>query len=715
MLSYATVFVFLCISWTLYWATSQPTLGLRLHPNGETGAVEILETRAPSSAVAPGSELVALGSAPDTPAAVNALDLVEEPDFFDEYEDMRSFFARQSELAQILRQPEVWATVRGADGTEVTHRWTPRGRSTGELPFVFWFQCAAGSIGFLVGAWVLIFNPRSLAARLFAAMGTAFMMFTFPAAAYSTRELAIDGEAFRILSGLNHAGAFLYGTALVALFMSYPVPLVPTRALLAVPVVFVSWLTLHLMHWTPDQDTGSRLPILLQMSTAIVLVVVQWRATRKDPSGRAVVRWFGSAVIVGSSLFVFTIAGTALVGDGPPIPQGYAFGFFLLMDVGVALGLRRHQLLGLDEWALRVLSWLGIAIVFVLADIAIAVWLSANATVSVSLALLICGFVYIPLRAWLWRRLTAHPRLDEPEMFQAILSTAFAPSAEERPRRVRLLLSQIFDPLEIKELDGPTPEGPFLDERGLRLCLPPVASSPALQLRYPWRGRRLFTPRHLDFANAVLTLLRRAETAREAFLRGVGEERRRIARDLHDSLGAHLLSGLYADSISDARTEIRQAIADMRSVVSELREEAPRSLEQHLADLRGETETRLRAASIRLDWPPVTLTDAPALPVAFARNLTFIVRELVSNVIHHSQARELNVRASFADGTVQMTLRDDGIGVPESFKPGNGWSNVRERSTSLGGEVRLEPTNGGACVKVVLPLQLAANTYDSDV
>lgn len=715
MLSYAAAFVFCCMSWTLYAVTSQPVLGLTLRPHSETGVVEILEAWAPSSSVTPGSQLVAIGAAPDVQVSVNALDLTEEPDFFDEYVDMHGFFARQSELAAVLRQPEVWATVRAADGTEVLHRWAPRERTPGELPFVFWFQCAAGSIGFLVGAWVLIFNPRSLAARMFAAMGAAFMMFTVPASIYSTRELALNGETFHLLSGLNHTGAYLYGTALVALFMSYPVPLVPAKWLLAIPLFFVSWLTLHLLRWTPNQDVGSRLPILLQMSTAIVLVVVQWWATRNDPSGRAVVRWFGSAVIVGSSLFVFTIAGTALVGDGPPIPQGYAFGFFLLMDVGVALGLRRHQLLGLDEWALRVLSWLGIAIVFVLVDIAIAFWLSANATVSVTLALLICGFIYLPFRACLWRRLTAHPRLDEPEMFQAILSTAFAPAAEERPRRVKQLLAELFDPLELKELPGMIPERPFLDEGGLRLCLPAVASSPALQLRYPWRGRRLFTPRHLEFAEAVLTLLRRAETAREAFLRGVGEERRRIARDLHDSLGAHLLSGLYAETISDARTEIRQAIADMRSVVSELREEAPRSLEQHLTELRGETVTRLSAASIQLDWPPITLAAAPALPVPFARNLTLIVRELVSNVIHHSQARELSVRSTFEEGTVKLTLRDDGVGLPESFEPGNGWSNVRDRSTSLGGDVRLEPANGGTCVKVALPLQPPAKPYDSDV
>lgn len=715
LLSYAALFVICCVLCTLYGALSQPSLGLSLRSVADTGEVEIGASHGSNVAIVPGSRLVSVGSSADVAVAVGSSDLTEEPDFFDEYSAMREFFEQQSVLARILRGPDVWATIRSPDGVQALHRLTPRARKLSELPFGFWYQCAVGSIGFLVGAWVLVFSPRSLAARLFALMGASFLLFTLPAALYSTRALAIDGSLFRLLSGMNHAGAFAFGSALVSVFAVYPVRLVRPRVLLAVPVVFLSWLVLHLLHLTPNQDAGSRLPVLLQMSTAIVLVLVQWWVTRGDPSGRAVVRWFGSGVIAGSSLFVFTIAGTALLGAPPPIAQGYAFGFFLLMDVGVALGLRRHQLLGLDEWALRALSWLIIAVLCVCLDVVLVVWLSTNATVSVTLALLVSGFVYIPLRHWVWRRVAAGPRLEQPEVFQAILRVAFEPSPEERSRRVAALLSELFEPLEIKELDVPSPTRPFLDEGGLRMCWPQVGSSPALQLRYPWRGRRLFTPRNLEFAAAAFTLLRHAETAREAFLRGVGQERRRIARELHDNLGAHLLSGLYAENLSDVRTELRNAMADMRSVVSKLREDAPQSLEQHIGGLRNETTTRLRAAAVDLDWPSVAIDEDPTLSVAVAQALTAIIRELVSNVIRHSQASQVHVRVSVEGGAVHVLFRDNGIGMSESFTPGNGWANVRERSTSLGGETRLEFTGGGACARVILPLRALSDGNDAHV
>lgn len=715
LMSYAALFVVCCALWTLYGATSQLTLGLSLRAMTETGEVEIVGVHDANAAIHVGSRLVSIGLSEEHALPVKAIDLTEEPDFFDEYPAMREFFERQSALSRVLRAPDVWATIRAPDGTQVLHRLTPRPRSVGELPFAFWFQCAVGSIGFLVGAWVLVFSPRSVAARLFALLSGSFLLFTLPAALYSTRALAIDGSLFRLLSGMNHTGAFAYGCALVAVFAVYPVPLLPRRVLFVVPAVFTAWLVLHLLHLLPNQDLGSRLPILLQMSTASVLVAVQWWATRGDPSGRAVVRWFGSGVIIGSSLFVYTIAGTALIGAPAPMPQGYAFGFFLLMDVGVALGLRRHQLLGLDDWALRALSWLAIAVVFVALDIVLAVWLSANATVSVSLSLLVCGFIYLPLRSWLWRRVAAGPRLEEPEVFRAILRVAFEPSPEQRPRRVVAMLNELFQPLEIKELDGPSPARAFIDQRGLRMCLPSVASSPALQLRYPWQGRRLFTPRQLEFAQACFTLLRHAETAREAFLRGVGQERRRIARELHDNLGAHLLSGLYAESLSDARAELRHAMADMRSVVSQLREQAPASLEPHLNALRGETATRLRAASFDLEWSSANLERDFALSADVAHAVTAIVRELVSNAIRHSQGSRVSVQTKVEDDALHVEFRDNGIGMPESFVPGNGWVNVRERCTSLSGEARLEFTSGGACARVVLPLRATSHASDAHV
>jgi hypothetical protein len=65
------------------------------------------------------------------------------------------------------------------------------------------------------------------------------------------------------------------------------------------------------------------------------------------------------SVLVGSGLFVFLMVGSQMLGGFPPLPQGYALGFFLIMFVGLALGVGRYRLFDLDRWAYYVLLWVG--------------------------------------------------------------------------------------------------------------------------------------------------------------------------------------------------------------------------------------------------------------------------------------------------------------------------------------------------------------------
>ena len=84
---------------------------------------------------------------------------------------------------------------------------------------------------------------------------------------------------------------------------------------------------------------------------------------------------------------------------------------------------------------------------------------------------------------------------------------------------------------------------PEIREDGLELVLPPVSGIPATSLRYPWAGRSLFGAAHVKTAQHLLQLMAHADASRDAYDRGVAEERGRIARDMHDNIGAPLLHG----------------------------------------------------------------------------------------------------------------------------------------------------------------------------
>lgn len=684
-------------------ALRQPNPGLSLAPasNGEGVVVSAGAIAGPP----PGARLLALAVPGREPFALRASDLVEEPDFFDTYEQMAEFFARQSHLAKMLNEPDlrvIWADPSGEHSMPVTSR----ARTLGDLPAVFWFQLAVGSLGCLLGAWVFVLRPRDWSARMLALTGAMFPLFTLPAAIYSTRELALDGDLFRLLSSLNHFGAFMFGCALVALFLCYPRPMVRPRHLLWLPALFGTWLMLDILRLAPDQDWGSRLPVMSEMLLAIACGVVQWRRSKGRPAERAALRWLLLAAAVGCGLFVFGTVGAQLLGLFPPLSQGYAFGYFLIMYVGLALGIGRYRLFDLDRWAYRILLWVSGVVVVILLDLA-AVWLlHTDPLLSLSSAVVVVAWVYLPLRHWLWRRLARGERMSAESLLPTLVEIAFTVHPMERESRWDALLRELYDPLRIEPASAGNQTR--LADDGLGLYLPACGGLDGRRLDYAAQGQRLFSSRDLAFVTALRELMNRAAASRDAYERGANEERRRIARDMHDHVGSRLLTALHSQDAERREGLLRETLRDLRAIVFGL-SGAEVTVGEALADLRHETAERLDAAGIALDWRLSGPLDDLVLPARPAGHLRALVREAVSNVLKHAGAGAVvvGIEHDAARARLSISVHDDGKGFdPAAVDAGNGLASLRARLAELGGRVEWHaaPT-GGTLVAIEVPLR----------
>jgi len=199
------------------------------------------------------------------------------------------------------------------------------------------------------------------------------------------------------------------------------------------------------------------------------------------------------------------------------------------------------------------------------------------------------------------------------------------------------------------------------------------------------------------------------------------EERRRIARELHDGLGQELIAAkMMLDGIlletrdqttkeaaADASALVNHAIQQTRSISHLLHPPLLDEVGLHSAvqwyldgfTKRSGVETFYKVQPS--EFPRLT----PELETAAFR----IVQEALSNVFRHSGAHNCWVTLMQNDSQVLVTVRDDGKGIGENvaeLQPGSigmGIGGMRQRVREFGGELRIENANPGTLVEVMIP------------
>jgi signal transduction histidine kinase len=197
------------------------------------------------------------------------------------------------------------------------------------------------------------------------------------------------------------------------------------------------------------------------------------------------------------------------------------------------------------------------------------------------------------------------------------------------------------------------------------------------------------------------------------------EERRRIARDLHDDMGSTLSSiSIYSKVVHTyINTDKQKAEAFLDKI-----ENASQMLQEHTHDLiwslqtnYGETESifkRMHKTAVdMLSSANVTAIteineeELPALNIIAQKDCWLIFKEAINNVCKYSKASSCIVRIRQLNGSLEMCIADDGIGFSEPAS-GNGLVNMVARAKELGGECLIEGSKGnGTMVKVSLPMR----------
>lgn len=250
------------------------------------------------------------------------------------------------------------------------------------------------------------------------------------------------------------------------------------------------------------------------------------------------------------------------------------------------------------------------------------------------------------------------------------------------------------------------------------LSLDQMYSTGGLLFMVPFALMMLITPFGIRSMNRRRMLEKELDQANEVIREMVKrEERMRIARDLHDTMGhtlslitlkSQLVERLVVKNPERAQAEAREIQRTSRAALRQVRELVSEMRAVSVAEELAEAAEMLRSAEIALEVEG----DAalPGVSDLTQSILSLCIKEGITNIVKHSRADQCRISIVMTPGEVQITLEDNGIGVEAGGsqgterRDGNGMKGMGERLALIDGSLTLAPgPGGGTRLTVVIP------------
>lgn len=566
-------------------------------------------------------------------------------------------------------------------------------RGFASLGGMFWLLSAFSLVLYLVAMVVLLARPNGLN-LLYAVMAlcqTGNLVFI---AVESTLELALPMPFPRLDMPLRMAFDLVTAAAMINAICLHPRRL-PGSGWIAIAAWAYAGTLAVLMSQGALMDTWWWTQISVSALGLLMMVLLTW-SYRIEPHPFAIVlRRF--CVVAISTWILLTIA-LASATTVPGVQHNIAAIGSMIWYVFLASLLLLVPFLSKSQQIMREFSLLAaISTVATSLDLLFVAVFSFGQFASLTLSLFLSLGVYAGARQWILNQLLGNSLVTTERMFEQLYRVAR--EVEVQPERTPGLLSQLlrelFEPMEVVIVDKRSSSTRIVADGSAMILPVPQLGSPeqeelaapkSIVLRFAHRGRRLFTSEDMRLAERIVEQLRRAVAYDKAVEQGRSEERARLAQDLHDDIGARLLTLMYKAHSPEMEEYVRHTLQDLKTLTRGLA--APNHRLSHAAaEWKADLTQRLTAAHVELGWN-FSFDEDILLTVVQWSALTRVLRELVSNAISHAQARRVDIDLSLENDRLDLTVIDDGVGRnPRAWSHGLGLGGVRKRVKQLGGEV----------------------------
>ncbi len=653
------------------------------------GKVELASSANADLQALRGHTLAAIGGAANTKAAptvaIDASALQRSMRWLIDDDERAHLVVLHRQLAALLDAPQV--SLSFSDGT--VHVATPQRSGLARLPVLFWLLSTLVLGLYLVAMVVVLAQPsvRNLLYAVMACCQAGNLVFVAIEMAFELGQPALFTQfdmPVRATLDLVTAAAIVHAASL------HPrrlpgwgwISMGAWGAALLLTALVVSGVA-GAWWWVQGGVAGLGLAAIGLLS---------W-SYRIEPHPVAIMlRRFGVIAVGTWMLLTVAVAATPHLTD---MPQSIAAIGSMVWYVFLGSLLMLVPFLAKSHLVMREFSLLAaISTIATALDLLFVAVFSLGQFASLTLSLFISLAVYSGIRQWVMTQLLGTGMLTTERMFEQLYRIAREVELhpERTPALLSMLLRQLFEPMEARIVDRESTSTRIAGD-GSTLLVPvphltgeidPTRTS--IIMRFAQRGRRLFTPDDARLTDRIVEQLRRAVAFDQAVEQGRKEERLRIAQDLHDDIGARLLTLMYKAQSPEMEDYLRHTLQDLKTLTRGLAASNHR-LSHSAAEWKADLTARLTAAQIELKWS-VNFDDDVLLTVVHWSAITRVLRELVSNAIAHAQAEKVAIEMGLHKNRFELTVTDNGVGRnPGEWSHGLGLGGVRKRVKQLGGQV----------------------------
>jgi len=222
-----------------------------------------------------------------------------------------------------------------------------------------------------------------------------------------------------------------------------------------------------------------------------------------------------------------------------------------------------------------------------------------------------------------------------------------------------------------------------------------------------------FSDNDIELVVSLLRLAKQFISIEDAVEQGAAEERKRIARDLHDDVAARMLTLIHTVKDQQTIDLSRSILKSLRNSIYTLDNKSSVTILDAITDARSELQDRLNPIGIQLFWQQSEqLNDLTFTPRQHI-NLNRMLHEAITNIIRHANAQYVEINIELEQQHLKATCCDNGSGFDiDKCIPGKGINNIKTRVLEIGGTASWYAVHNnesdetqGSCVEINFPIK----------